>query len=346
VILRSVGAGSAEALFADSTQVVLASMLTDVKEGPRSLTVKGCYTDGTLQVPFTRELVLAAGKATLTVRESADFRVLEDRYLVAGYAFQLPLVLTTDEHLRMFGFAGAARAELFRMDMNDINRGGKQLISSPRGHWPYWDIGGVIQLSGSYQVWKANHADTMAYPIEQGHGLSAWADYSELEWGITCVVNRPRESAPWAIIIDARKGTYTIAAHPSSQIPVSARTLGRRDFSFDLLLHETSWPATYPCELPLPLYERFLRHIVQGSGGKPQPWVLYGPVGTDDVAAIVRRERLQPSVIMRTLYRDDAWRMQALMKTIGKVVPRHQPLSKWEENTREYLEYIKVKGLP
>jgi hypothetical protein len=50
--------------------------------------------------------------------------------------------------------------------------------------------------------------------------------------------------------------------------------------------------------------------------------------------------------VLRALYRGDAWRMQALMKSIGKDVPRNQPMKNWEQDAKEFLEYVTSKGLP
>jgi len=234
---------------------------------------------------------------------------------------------------------------MFRMDMNDIHRGGKQLISAPRGHWPYWDIGGVLQLAGSYRIWKANHADTPAYPVDEGTGAPGWADYSELDWGLTVVVDKPAARSPWAIEIDARKGVLSISPRPASQVPASARALGKRTFGFRLVLHETSWPATRPCELSFALYRKLLEDMATGSRGK-SPWVLYGPTGTADVEAIIHRERIQPSAMLRTLYRGDAWQMQARVRAVGISTPRNQPMAEWDRCSQQYLEHLRVHGLP
>jgi hypothetical protein len=76
------------------------------------------------------------------------------------------------------------------------------------------------------------------------------------------------------------------------------------------------------------------------------PWVLYGPTGTADIDTIIHRERIQPSIMLRTLYRGDAWQMQARMRTIGVATPRNQPMAAWEKAAAAYLEHIRKHGLP
>ena len=345
VVLTAPGDGTAESLFSNAATAVLTAAIDEIRTSKHAVAVKGGYTNGKVRAAFTRRIALAADKDAITVTEEADFRALDARYAVAKHQLHLPLVLHRDPHLRMLGFGCAHRAELFRMDMNDVNRGGKQLISAPRGHRPYWDIGGVLQLPRSYRVWKANHADTMAYPLDEGVGAPGWADYSEPQWGITAVVIDPGKSAPWAMTIDARKGAFTIAPFPASQIAVSAADYGKRVFRFRLMLHETSWPATHPCELDLKLYRALLEDM-STSGGRPVPWVLYRPVGTADIDTIIHRQRIQPSVMLRTLYRGDAYRMQGRMRTLGIQRPRNQPMGKWEIDAKAYLDHLRKGGLP
>ena len=345
VALAPAGRGAAESLFAHEAPTTLPAVITDIRVEKDSIVVRGSYASGELRIPFTRRIEVVGAQDTIAVREEADFRTLEPKQTIAKYSLDLPLVLDEDPHLRMFAFGGAHRAELFRMDMNDINRGGKQLISAPRGHWPYWDVAGVLQLAGSYRIWKANHADTLAYPIEEGSGAPGWADYSQPQWGITAVVENPTKAAPWAITIDARKGVFSLAPHPASQMPAAGKDYGKRVFAFQLILHQTSWPATIRCELDFALYEVLLKDIIRGRD-RPQPYVLYGPIGTADIDTIIHRERIQPSVILRTLYRGDAWRMRGRMKTIGRDGPRNQPMAKWEQEAKAYLDYIRRNGLP
>lgn len=346
VALTDAGDGTAASLFAHRATATLRPVLRNVQTDSGAVIVAGSYTDGTTSVPLTRRIRAGAGGATLEVTEEVDFTALPARYALASHELHLPLVLAKDPHVRMFGFGGAGRAELFRMDMNDINRGGKQLISAPRGHWPYWDVAGVLQLPGSHRIWKANHADTMAYPVSEGKGAPGWADYSQLDWGVTAVVDEAGKSAPWAIRIDARRGVLTLAAHPASQLPASGKQLGRRTFRFRLTFHEKSWPATIPCELPFGRYRQLLEALAVGSRGTKQPYVLHSPIGTSDPDTIIFRERLQPSVVLRTLYRGDAWRMQGRMKAVGQTVPRNQPFADWEKAARWYLDHIRTHGVP
>jgi len=345
VRLVPAGDGTAESLFAHRKTQALACVIEQVRGDANALLVRGAYGRGDLSVPFSRRIALLPARRTITVTEEADFRRLGESRLVAAYALSLPLAVCKDPHLRMLAFGGAHRAERFRMDMNDVNRGGKQLISAPRGHRPYWDIGAVLQLPGSYRIWRANHADTMAYPVDEGAAAPGWADYSELDWGMTVVVDQPAARAPWAVRIDARKGVLTVAPHPASQPPASAKSLGLRRFGFRLVLHETSWPATYPCELDLKLYRALLTDLAGGRDGR-SAYVLHSPVGTADADTIIHRERIQPSTILRTLYRGDAWRMQGRMKAIGVDVPRNQPMADWEASARQYLDHLRKHGLP
>ncbi|MFP4058021.1 MAG: hypothetical protein ACLF0G_14225 [Candidatus Brocadiia bacterium] len=343
VTLTPAGDGSGDSLFPLAPAATLRAAIERLEVEGHALVATGRYVGEGASVPFARRIELADG--AVVVREEADFSRLDARFHVAEHVLRLPLAVCGDEHLRMFAFGCADRAELFRMDMNDIHRGGKQLISAPRGHWPYWDLGGVLQLPTSYRVWRANHADTMAYPVDEGQGAPGWADYSEVDWGVTAVVERPADAAPWAIEIDARQGLLAIAPRPASQLPLPGPELGRRPFAFRLVLHTTSWPATMPCELPLDLYAALLKDMATGRD-RPMPWVLYRLVGTAHIPTIIHRERVQPSTMLRTLYRGDAWQMQARMKSIGRSVPRNQPMAQWEEAAREYLEVIRQRGLP
>jgi len=345
VVLTSGGEGSIDSLFPCAAAAVLRATIEDVSIEKETLKVRGAYSDGTARVPFVREMRMASD-SSIAVSEEADFAALDARYLVAGHSLDLPLIVSADEHLRMFAFGAGSRAEMFRMDMNDVNRGGKQLISAPRGHWPYWDIGGVLQTPEGWHIWKANHADTMAYPLDQGRGAPGWADYSELDWGLTVTVSEPAASAPWAIIIDARRGVLSVAPRPTSQPPIAGKDCGRRRFAFTLALHESSWPVAWPCELDFDLYARLLKSLIETPTGQPAPYVLYSAVGTEDIPTIIFRERIQPSYILRTLYRGDAWRMQARMRSIGKNVPRNQSMDQWEADAREYLDYIRKNGVP
>ena len=344
VVLTEAGDGTAASLFAHSAPLTLQPVIAESRSESGTMTFVGAYTDGKARVPGVRRIRIAG--ATLDVTEEADFTALPKRYVVARHELNLPLVPDGDPHVRMFGFGGAHRAELFRMDMNDINRGGKQLISAPRGHWPYWDVAGVLQLPGSYRIWRANHADTMAYPIEDGSGAPGWADYSEPEWGVTAAVDEPAKAAPWSIRIDARKGVLTVAPRPPSQPPIAGKQFGKRTFRFHLIFHEKSWPATVRCELPFGRYRELLEALAVSSGGRKQPYVLHSPIGTSDPETIIFRERLQPSVVLRTFYRGDAWRMQGRMKAIGVAVPRNQPIADWDKAAKQYLDHVRTHGMP
>jgi len=52
-------------------------------------------------------------------------------------------------------------------------------------------------------------------------------------------------------------------------------------------------------------------------------------------------------VLLRTLYRGDAWQMQGRMKDIGKIVTRNQPMANCgEQEAREYFDYLRKHGVP
>jgi hypothetical protein len=341
ITLATAGDGSVASLFTPRATAELVARVDSLSAANNAITLKGQYVSGQLHVPFTRTVALQPGKDALHITEETDFTALPQGYVVAEHRLDLPLVVDKDPHLRMYAFGGEKRVEMFRMDQNDVRRTRIQLISSARGHWPYWDRAGMLQLPGSYTVWKANHADTMAYPIEQGNGAPGWADYSELEWGVTATMADPAKSAPWEMTIDARNGMFSFNLYPASQPPASPTVLGRRTMQFDLLLHEKSWPATYPCELDFGLYAAWLESL--GYRGN-YPYTVV--VGTPDIPTVIFRERVQPSVILRSLYAGDAWRMSGMMQSIGKSSPRNQPMEKWEADARMYLEYLQKNGLP
>jgi len=339
VALTPAGDGTAGSLFTNAAAEILAAHIDGIQASADGtvFTVRGSYAGTRHRVPFGRTLTVDAANQTIEVEEATDFSQLDPAVLVSRYVLRLPLACGTNEHDRMFGFGGARRAELFRMDMNDIARR-DQNISAPRGHWPYWDIGGVQYVADSYQIWKANHADTPAYPLEEGTNGPGWADYSERDAGLTVAVTAPVQSAPWSITINARAGVVSIAPFPPSQMPAAGRSLGVRRFHFRLLAHEGSWPATAPCELPFPTYEAFLASIPY--------YQLAWAVGTSDIPTVIRRERVQPSVILRLLYRGDAWQMTGRMKTIGINRPRYQSWEQWEADAHLYLAYLRTNGLP
>jgi len=358
VKLTSAGDGTARSLFAHEVKTVMRAKVSGVSVGDRSLTVEGVYSDEGIRIPFARRLTISANATSVHVQELADFSRLDANYLVAEHSLVLPLVLGTDEHLRMLAFGGRHRAELFRMDMNDERRRG-QSISSSRAFWPYWDIGGVVQLADSYHIFRANHANTMAYPIEEGRGAPGWADYSELDHGITVRIDEPQSRAPWTMTIDARKGEFTIAPYPGSQMPISGEQYGRRYFHFILDLHSLSWPTAHSCELDFERYKKLLVWLNQGGGfthvdqicralGVGAPEGDKTPEQLEDVCQrIIFKERIQPSVILRLLYRGDAWRMAGLAnKVLGRHVPRNQTLDQWEQVAEEFLDKVRRDGLP
>ena len=358
ITLAPAGHGTVDSLFPHRAATTLRATLAKLEAQGDTLTVEGAYADGKATLPFTRTLRLSADGRTLTVREETDFSRLPDGLLVAGHALALPLVVCKDEHDRMLAFGGARRAELWRMDMNDERRR-NQLISCSRAFRPYWDVGGVLQLHDAYRIWRANHADTMAYPVEDGRGAPGWADYSEPDWGITAAVVEPEALTPWAIGIDARKGVLTVAPHPASQMPVAGRDRGKRSFAFALTFHETSWPAALPCELPLARYRELLGWLNQGGRfthldyacnriGIMAPGGPKTPAQLDDVfRRLVLKERVQPSVVLRLYYRGDAWRMSGLVQAVlGKRVPRDAPLATWEPIAKAFLDKVRKDGLP
>jgi len=335
------GSGTIESLFAKDVSTVLKANLQSVEPEAQAIRSEGAYTDGKLEIPFSRQVEIDPKRNIMKISEKVNLSGLGSKYAIAEYSLNLPLVVNSDPHLRMFAFGGEHRVEMLRMDMNDVSRRGSQNISDNRGYWPYWDIAGVLQLPKSYRVWKANHADTMAYPVEEGNGTPGWADYSELEWGMTVKVIDPGRSAPWAIKIDAREGVLSISPYPPSQIPLAGEQSPETEFAFTVEFHETSWPTEYPCELPVELYEELLTEII-----RIYPHRIKGAVGTSDVQTIIHKERVQPSIALRALYRGDAWRMQGLLKLTGKQVPRRQSLRKWEYDAKQFLEYVKEHGVP
>jgi len=352
VVLTPAGKGSADSLFGHTAAATLKAEITSASRTAARLIVRGVYTDGKLSIPFERQIVTNADTGEITVTETADFTGLPKEFAVAEHSLELPLVVGDDEHYRMSAFGGASRVEMFRMDMNDENRR-SQYISDKRAFRPYWDIGGVRQLAGSYCLWRANHADTMAYPIEEGEGAPGWADYSELDAGLTVKVLEPAESAPWSMMIDARKGVLTISPRPPDAMPVSGADYGKRTFRFVLTPHASSWPATYACELKVEDYKGLLDYLNQKPGHNNLS-VICGALGItkggtpEEVhRSFIFKERVQPSVVLRMLYRGDPWRMMGVVKDLlGKTVPRRQPFEKWEELAAELLDKINRDGFP
>jgi len=358
VTIAKAGTGTLESLFPNTAAAGLQARLSGVKALGQTLVMEGAYSHGTVSVPFSRRIALGADGRTITVREEVDYARLDEAYVVAGHALDLPLVVGKDEHLRMLALGGQTRTEMFRMDMNDESRR-NQNLSDNRAFRPYWDIGGVLQRARSYEIWRANHADTMAYPIESGEQAPGWADYSELHWGLTVTMLRAGESAPWAMTIDARRGVFSIAPWPAGHIPIAGKDLSKRTFEFTIALHETSWPTTAQCELDIDVYKRLLDYLNRGERYTHLDYVCdrlglvvrYGrktPQQMEDVyRRIILKERIQPSVLMRLLYRGDAWRMQGLMRdVVGTRVPRNQPIEQWERDARLFFAKIRTDGLP
>ena len=150
-----------------------------------------------------------------------------------------------------------------------------------------------------------------------------------------------------------------MAAYPASQIPISGRDCGRRDFRFVLMPHASSWPATFPCELDLPTYRQFLAWLNRGGGFTHLDYVcgaigIAAPEGRKTVRQledlcreIILKERIQPSVVLRLLYRGDAWRMSGLVQEVlGRREPGDLAFEKWEVIAEEFLAKIRAEGVP
>jgi len=351
VVLVPAGKGTADSLFSNRVAATLRAQIVRAAVKDDVLTIAGAYTDGKISVPFTRIIDMTV-EGRIQVRELADFTRLPVDLAVASHQLGLPLKLGSDEHHRMFAFAGARRVEMFRQDMNDEPMRSLS-ISDSRAFRPYWDIGGVVQLPGSYRIWRSNHADTPAYTVEEGEGAPGWADYSEIDAGLTLRVIDPAKSAPWSMMIDARTGVFAVCPRPPDQPPVSGKDYGRRDFRFEILMHEGSWPALHPCELPPAAYRRLLLRLDEGKGYNHLSYAC-GALGIDrgtDKEALYQKilfkERVQPSVMLRLFYRGDAWRMAGIAgDLLGKTVPRSQPLETWEAVSREILEKLRTEDVP
>lgn len=339
----------AASLFPREVTATLRAEIRSIEVEDDGLTVRGAYAGGALELPFCRRITPGTRDGSFRVREELDFASLGSEHLVAEHRVDIPLRVCEDEHLRMLAFGGARRAEMFRMDMNDEPRR-NQLISDNRAFRPYWDIGGVEKRPGSYRIWRANHDDTFAYPVEEGAGGAGWADYSEPEVGLTVQVRDPEEAAPWSLRIDARKGVFSVLLYPPSEVPVDGRTLGKRTFECVIALHDGSWPAALPCELPFDRYrallafldrgERFthLDHALRSLGVAAKEGCKTAEELEDLARRLILRERVQPSVLLRLLYRGDAWRMQGIVREVlGRSVPRNMELERWEVLARELL---------
>lgn len=349
LVLTPAGDGTLDGLLSHAAPRTLNARLLAVDGHGWSADVRGVYTDGQLSVPFRRTYASDAEGWLVTVSEETDYTALPATWLVARHTLDLPLVLDPDEHNRLLGVGGEQRAELWRMDQNDVKRL-TQNLSDNRAYWPYWDLGGVLQRTGGYELWKANHADTLPLLLETGRQSRAWADYSNLARGLTLVVRDAAQAAPWALTVDARAGRLTLALCPPSEPARSGAQLGVRTVRWGLLPHERSWPALAPCEMRLERYEQFLGWLkAKGPGQRYSHLDDFAatPLGTADIATIVEKERVQPSTVLRLFYAGDAWRMGALAKAIlGREVPRNQPLAKWEPLAREMLEKLGRDGPP
>ncbi len=350
VVLVPAGKGTAESLFADTTPTVLDENAEGWRRDGAHCALVGAYTNGRIRVPFRRAFV--PGFNPMAVTETADFSGLPKEYLVAEHALVLPLVVAKDEHDRMLAFGGEGRVEMFRMDMNDVDHRA-QSISDNRGFQPYWDIGRVLQLPTGFVISRANHADTPNYVVDGGRSAPGWADYSERGWGVTVRVLDPAKSAPWALMIDARKGELVVSPRPADQPPVSGADCGKRDFAFGITRHEGSWPAAYPCELPADVYTKLLAWLNQGTGFTHLAYAC-GNIGVTPAKDkdtlyrnIVFRDRVPPSVLLRIFYRADAWRMsQIATQLLGRSVGRNQPFEQWEKIAQEVLEKLRKDGVP
>lgn len=267
-------------------------------------------------------------------------RYLDAKYLVAGHQFVLPIKMTEDLHQRMFAFAGKHRVEMFRVDRNDVSR--RDLDSSDnRGFIPFWEVGGVLQLPTGYTVWKANHADTMAYPVVEGDAMPGRADSSEEDWGISVQVVDAQRVAPWAVTINAKAGTVAIAGHPSSQPPRAGADLGVRTFTIRLVLHESSWLAFHPCELDVKTYAQLFKNRHARRVGN-----VYSALATSDLHIGMVRERVQPSIVVRSMYGGDDRRRVNIMKHIGQTIARGRPMAEREASTKAFLDHVHQHGVP
>jgi len=347
--LAPAGDGTLDSLFGHRAAGELRARLTHVSAEGGRLVVTGAYADAGVQVPFRRTITAAPDDPLLIVEEETDYSTVPEDRLVARHRLALPLMLPADEHERLLGFGGQTRAELFRMDQNDLKRT-HQNLSDNRAYWPYWDLGGLLQLPGGYTLWKANHADTLAMPLEEGRQSAGWADFSSLSAGLTLRLADPARAAPYALTVDARAGWMALDLWPAAASPVSGASLGRRTVRYLIMPHETSWPVPYRCELPRERYLEMLRWLDEKAPGQQDSHLSFYAaysLGTGDIATIVDKERIQPSTVLRVFYADDAWRMGGLVKRIlGADVPRNQAQAQWELVARRMLEAIADKGVP
>lgn len=349
--LAPAGDGSLDSLFDHRAPRVLKPELLTVEGQGQGwgAEVTGVYTDGPLRVPFRRTYASDAEGWLVTVTEETDYTAVPPAWLVASHRLDLPLVVDPDEHNRLLGLGGERRAELFRMDQNDVKRL-TQNLSDNRAYWPYWDLGGLIQRPEGYELWKSNHADTLPLPLETGRQSRAWADFSSLAAGLTLVVRDAAQAAPWALLVDARAGRLSLALCPPSEPARPGAALGKRTVRWGLLPHERSWPALAGCEMRLDRYAEFLGWLKAKGPGQRYSHLddfAASGLGTADVATIIDKERIQPSTVLRLFYAGDAWRMGGFAKAIlGRDVPRNQPLAAWELVAKAMLDKIARDGVP
>ena len=349
------GTGSVDSLFANKKVTTLKERIirAAVEQKTGKLFLYGVYEGDGIGIRFVRVIHMSTKKSVFLIVEAVDFKVLPVKFAITEHSLVLPLEVAKDEHHRMFAFGGRERVEMFRMDMNDQHRR-TQYISDKRAFRPYWDIGGVLQLATGYQIWRANHADTRRYVVEEGKGAPGWADYSEIDCGITVKVEEPQKLAPWSMRIDARKGEFVISPKPPGGLPIAGKDYRtEKAFAFRLILHGTSWPALHPCELPPESYKKLLDYLNSGKGHNHLRYVggalgiTVGKTKEEIYRAFIDTERVQPSVLLRPLYRGDAWRMSGVVKgLLGKSAPRRQPFEVWEKLTQEIFAKLRKDVAP
>ncbi len=147
------------------------------------------------------------------------------------------------------------------------------------------------------------------------------------------------------MIINARKGTFTDSPHPASQMPISGADLGKRRIEFVMVFHDTSWPSSWPCELSMGTYKKLLDILNSGKGHNNFKYTA-GALGMTTFEEIMVKDRVQPSVVMRTLCKS-GWRVGPVMNPVlGKTVGRSYPFEKWEELIKEFIEKLQKDGFP
>ena len=136
ISLAPSGNGTIESLFGNKISTVMKTHLRSVETKGGIISAEGIYTTGRLTVPFSRRVKLDPQRNVVSISEKVDFTGLPSKYAIARYSLDLPLVVNSDPHLRMFAFGGEHRVEMFRMDMNDISRRGSLNMSDNCGYWP------------------------------------------------------------------------------------------------------------------------------------------------------------------------------------------------------------------